>query len=421
MAFAAPVDIGNQALQFCGARRMVALSDASVNANAVNFCYDQVRRTELRRNTWGFSVRRCILHPISLESMTFVPSGWAIGTTYGVGALVSFTVGDQTLIWQSIVAGNVANTPSETSTQWSLYFGSVNYEPYNSGFVYYAGEVVYIPATYASGTTYAAGAVVTYLGLPYLSLVGSNVGHTPSTSPTQWAVQAWPLTTQGLVWNTNTQYAATTIVTYGGLMYYALQINSGEIPSSSPTYWAPIVQQGPVAYLSLFPNNASVPSTDANWLQLSGTLTALQLLYPYNAGPVNDAASPNVFMQPIGYLKTSPQDPKAGMNQYLGAPTGSWALDWVFENGLILSRAPDPIHLRFSADVVNVPQFDSMFCMGFAAAIAETIVEEVTQSTSKLSMIRQQYAKTMTEARLVNGIEQGPTEPPEDVYITCRI
>ena len=420
MAFSAPVDIGNQALQFCGVRRMNTLTDVSVNASAVNFCYDQVRRNELRRNVWGFSVRRCILHPISLESMTFAPSAWAIGTTYAVGALVQFTTGTNTQTWQSLTPSNLGNTPSESSAFWSLYYGPTNVEPFAAG-SYYAGEVFYIPAQYAGGTTYAAGAVVTYLGLPYLSLVGSNTGHTPSSSPTQWAVQAWPLTQSGLIWNTNTQYALGTIVIYGGLQYYALQLNSGQNPATAPTYWAPIVQAGPVAYLSLFANNASVPGVDGNWLQLAGTLTALQLLYPYNAGPVNDAASPNVFMEPQGYLKTAPQDPKAGANNYLGAPAGSWYQDWVFENHLILSRAPDPIHLRFSADVVNVPAFDSMFCMGFAAAIAETICEEVTQSTSKLSMIRSEYAKAMTEARLINGIEQGPTEPPEDSYITCRI
>ncbi len=417
--FAAPVDIANQALQFCGARRVTTLADDSVNANAVNFCYDQVRRTELRRNTWGFSVRRCVLRAISLESMLFAPTAWSSVTTYAVGALATFTLADNALIWQSVVAANLNNPPSETSTSWQLYFGPMNYEPYDSARVSYAGEVTYIPAAYASGTTYAAGAVVTYNSLPYLSLVGSNVGNTPSSSPADWAVQAWPLTQTFVPWNVNTQYAQGTFISYGGGVYYALSTNNGNLPTNA-TYWAHVVQQGPVAYLSLFSNNASVPGADANWLALTGTLSALQMLYPYNAGPVNDAASPNAFMLPIGYLKEAPQDPKAGANNYLGAPSGSWYADWVIENGLILSRRSRDIHFRFSADVVNVLQFDSMFCMGFAAAIGEAVCEEVTQSTAKLSAIRSEYAKAMVEARMVNGIEQGPTEPPEDSYITCR-
>jgi hypothetical protein len=41
---------------------------------------------------------------------------------------------------------------------------------------------------YASGTSYNLGETVSYLNLPYISLVASNLGHTPSSSPTQWAL-----------------------------------------------------------------------------------------------------------------------------------------------------------------------------------------------------------------------------------------
>jgi hypothetical protein len=39
---------------------------------------------------------------------------------------------------------------------------------------------------YSAGTTYSINDVVTYSGSSYLSLVADNVGHTPSSSPTQW-------------------------------------------------------------------------------------------------------------------------------------------------------------------------------------------------------------------------------------------
>lgn len=54
------------------------------------------------------------------------------------------------------------------------------------------------PATYDNSHTYAAGDLVSYLpttspvyGTPtnYVSLVGSNTGHKPGTSPTFWAIQ----------------------------------------------------------------------------------------------------------------------------------------------------------------------------------------------------------------------------------------
>jgi hypothetical protein len=44
------------------------------------------------------------------------------------------------------------------------------------------------PSAYASGTTYAQGNMVSYSGSNYISLVSSNIGNTPSTSPTKWAL-----------------------------------------------------------------------------------------------------------------------------------------------------------------------------------------------------------------------------------------
>jgi hypothetical protein len=46
-----------------------------------------------------------------------------------------------------------------------------------------------LPAVYASGTTYSAGTVVSYLGTNYVSLVGSNTGNTPSSKQAFWAIQ----------------------------------------------------------------------------------------------------------------------------------------------------------------------------------------------------------------------------------------
>lgn len=43
-------------------------------------------------------------------------------------------------------------------------------------------------AAYAAGTTYSAGQVVVSSSVYYISLVNSNTGNTPASSPTQWAV-----------------------------------------------------------------------------------------------------------------------------------------------------------------------------------------------------------------------------------------
>jgi len=44
----------------------------------------------------------------------------------------------------------------------------------------------------------------------------------------------------------------------------------------------------------------------------------------------------------------------------------------------------------------------------------------LTQSAEKIKTCEGIYRVVMTEARVVNGIEEGPTEPPEDDYLTCR-
>lgn len=43
-------------------------------------------------------------------------------------------------------------------------------------------------AAYAAGTTYAAGDFVVYNGVPWVSLQGTNVGHTPSASSLWWSL-----------------------------------------------------------------------------------------------------------------------------------------------------------------------------------------------------------------------------------------
>lgn len=55
------VDICNRALQKLGAKRISAIDEASVPARACNLAYDIVRRSELRKNVWGFSIKRAQL------------------------------------------------------------------------------------------------------------------------------------------------------------------------------------------------------------------------------------------------------------------------------------------------------------------------------------------------------------------------
>jgi hypothetical protein len=57
------VSICNLALQKLGASRIVALSDASVNAREVNACFETLRNIEMSRHKWNFAKKRITLAP----------------------------------------------------------------------------------------------------------------------------------------------------------------------------------------------------------------------------------------------------------------------------------------------------------------------------------------------------------------------
>ncbi len=120
-------------------------------------------------------------------------------------------------------------------------------------------------------------------------------------------------------------------------------------------------------------------------------------------------------------MREAPQDPKAGQAAFLGAPDGSTFQDWDFESDYFTSTDTGPLVFRFAADVQDTLQFDPMFAEGLGCTIGKEVAEILTQSTAKVVRIENDYKAIMGEARIVNGIENGPTYPPEDSYITTRL
>lgn len=257
------------------------------------------------------------------------------------------------------------------------------------------------PAAYSSVTTYAQGALVTLNGQTWESLTGTNLGSTPATDGSNWELYCGPRTIR--------KFALDATLTTSDVPYYSGELVLGNGTNDTTT-----------VYRSLVSSNLDIPPT-ANWLSLGTVSTALSILYPFGAGPVTQSDTRNAFMLPAGYLRTAPQDPKAGNISYLGAPSGNTADDWEYENGMIVSRSTDLIVLRFAASITRVTAMDPMFCEGLACRAAIEVCEELTQSTEKLQGIGALYKQFMSEARDVNGIEQGPVESPEDDYIACRI
>jgi hypothetical protein len=63
------VEICNRALQKVGARRIISITEDSVNARACNNAYDVIRRAELRAHPWACATTRAQLAASSTEPL----------------------------------------------------------------------------------------------------------------------------------------------------------------------------------------------------------------------------------------------------------------------------------------------------------------------------------------------------------------
>jgi hypothetical protein len=379
-AFSKPEDIANRALQHLGQTRLTSLApaDNSLAATEMSFSYDKLRESELRRNVWRFSTRRSIIRPVTATSRQWQAPTWSAATTYGFGAIVFYAdLYGRNLLWLSTSANNLNQNPIVTGTAWQQYFGAVVADLYDKTQAYFTGDLVY--------ENPSVGAYNVYLSLQ------SNNADDPNV------VDAWDATVT---------YLTGAIVSVGITDYISLVDNNLNFPpATSPTYW-----------------QVSIQTTSYKWALVSTVTAALQIFTPAAIGPATPTSQParSVFPLPYGYLRIAPQDPKAGSVSILGAPSGGRYNDWEEEGNYIVTQDPFPIVLRFVANVADVSSMDPMFCEGFAARLALELCEPITQSSEKIGVATKMYTKFMTEARMVNGIETGPVEPPLDDWINCR-
>lgn len=414
-AFNTPLDIANRALQRLGIPRITSFSASSREAQEIAFAYNKLRVAELERNLWRFSTRRTVLRSLGIDSSLWTPPAWASGTSYAAGAVVSYTptsgvYNGVTDYWQLLIAESDSTTTPDQDPNWDHYTGPVAIDLYNTGNdgtgsisassldgqTYQAGEVVLVPATYASGTSYSINNVVAYENNNvwewYVSLVNSNEGNTPSSSPTEWAL--W-----------------TSVGRANGVY--------GQTATDSPI---PLTYPGAVGvYISLYNQNADNPAAGtSNWLSVGGTIAPLQIVWPLGSGPSYQVQTKNCFYLPNDFLKRAPSDPKGGMFGYLGANSGSRPDDWVEEGNLIVTGDAGPIMLRFIANLTDVTKMTSLFCEGLSARLAQELCEALYQDLAKKQQAMQAYSICMSDARSTNAIEIGPITRPESRYITVR-
>lgn len=426
MTFEASIDIANRALDHLGASHIANINEESINNDKITFIYDKVRRAELRRNTWRFSIRRVIMRPIDVTTYLLAPQQWNPGIQYLPGSIVSDGNGQ---LWISNAANNINNDPNVTREIWEGYFGQLTVDAFDTTgtTVYFSGDLVYVAGanstfviymslqnnntetpnvadTWNATTTYQQDETVAFGGHQWRSQIPLNLNNSPATGPGLW-LPAWTYTTGNQVTGKD------------GFIYTS--VGSGNVNND------PVLDGGANWTNTNVPNawtaSPLIPVSSSTWVSIYAGLNSLNIVYPLNTGPLSQAFSRNIFRLPAGYLRQVVNDPKAGVNPFLGAAIGRQQNDWEFEGNYVLTQQSTPIMLRFVADLQRVSDMDDMFCEGFAARIGMEGCESITGSTAKYTKCENEYKRVMGEARIVNAVEIGPIQPPLDDYLTCRI
>jgi len=398
-----PTTICNRALQKIGATLIGSnnfLSEQSRNAAACRACYDDLRRAELRRNVWTFSVKRAVLRAYQTPSNIVGTSGlpsvggvtelitfgtWSNTATYAINDIV---LADDFNTYVSSINSNTGNDPTQTSLvyYWQLYVGPDD-----------ATEFV---TTWVSTITYQIGQnVIGSDGNSYQSAAANNLNNNPvGDNGSHWVAGQAPASSLSYA-----SYYAGEFVYVGGNLYFSL-VNSNTVDPTTN-----VDSQSGLTYTNAWQTMTATP-----------TLAPLNFVYPIGAGPLNDSKTRNVFRLPFGYLREAPQAPKQGSSLFLGSPGALAYTDWEYDGNYVISSSPGPLIYRYVGNITDTTKFDSLFTEGLACRIALELAQPLTQSTEKTAAVTQEYQKFMTEARMVNGIEQGPTEAPEDDYVTTR-
>ncbi len=420
------VDIINRSLQLLGRKRIASVLDQNMNASESNFSYHIIRRFEQRRAAWRFCIRKVALRALNLATQQITFGNYAAGTTYVLNDVVT---GSDGLTYVSLKGSNTGDDPTTTSGSWGIYLGPMQANQYvvawvisttykanqfalgSNGTTYFStvnnnigNDPTITPAAWLVGTTYALGNFVTGSDANvYQSVAGGNVGHNPvGDGGVRWT-QVLANVDGYFGWEAQTAVNATTDYSAGELVY--------TLPSS--------------VYLSTISDNTLNPTTDTTgaWLSMTTTpsLANMNFIYPIGAGPSEEEDTRNVFMLPNGFMREVAQDPKAGSNSVLGAPSGIRYQDWYFENNYFTSFTPGPIFFRFAGDVLDPNQFDPMFIEDLAYALAVANCKALGGTQADMVSIQKEARLFQSQARTVNAIEKGTEEPAEDDFISCRI
>ena len=356
--------------------------------------------------------------------------------TYSVGQTVTYTDGNT-----YTSTASVNNDTPGTSGKWTV----VPVLILQSLAVPAAGQPPITPVSsplieWNVATAYTTNSIVLFNGSAYLGVAATNTGQYPNAPASSfWTILSGGVQYMSLInlntnnspvnapalWSSATTYAiGNTVGGSDGNIYTSLSngnLNNNPVIDGGVHWstagvlnpWTTVFKQGPGNQQWLQIGGAAAPSGVA--------LAQLDIVWPVGSGPSSQFSTRNVYRLPAGFLRVAPQNPKAGIDPWLGGPSGNPQQDWTYYGGQYFTTWDfGPIIYRFCADVVDVTQFDPMFCEGLAARIGMEVCQTLTQSDAKMQGIKQAYALAMREARTVNAIEAGFAAPPMDEYIAVR-
>lgn len=357
----------------------------------------------------------------------------------------------------------------DISSQWSHYFGTLAADVFDNQATYAAGEVVLVPEVWNTGNTYPNAAIINYQGTFYVSLAAGNAANNPaSTVGTWWAVWVSPETAtlptvgspapapQG-TYASGTTYAAGAIVSYtslvtGNVQYYISLSgsNTGNEPDTSPTHWSlwgsstsqglnsPIgpftwtsFEGGVLIYLSLTNSNGSTnPSVtpnmmpfsgSPNWTLVGGTIQQFTVLWPVGSSFLNEPNSTNLFKLPYGWLRPNDFEQQPGdTHPWLGAFYGTYPKDFVYYDEYFSSFGQGPWDVQFVADIADVTRMHPQFCHCVALNMAQVMDEPLTQGKNAAKLV-QSYSMRVRDAQRVDAMTQGTPDEPLEEFLRVRL
>lgn len=116
------------------------------------------------------------------------------------------------------------------------------------------------------------------------------------------------------------------------------------------------------------------------------------------------------YTLPSDCLRVLPPDPYVNYN----------TMDWQIEGRKILTNDGAPLEIRYIKRETDPNQYDSLFIECLSSKIAVELSEKLTQSNSKGAAAREDYVRSIREAKKMNAFENISAEQQIDTWITCR-